>query len=175
MKLYDLNGQQLITKYGMDQPPQINNTIDKAIQAVERTVCRAVGRLGDTSPLFNPDWNPDMWELDNETMQYIRRKFGDFIAGVSDGSVFLYLTGQPELRAYGSDIERLAYMLSYTGQNGCDIRLAPGACTKGTVFLPHARGQFLLVYEICGACEAWVRETTETNYKLSLMAAYESP
>ena len=63
-------------------------------------------------------------------------------------------------------------MLSYTGQNGCDIRLAPGACTKGTVFLPHARGQFLLVYEICGACEAWARETTEMNYKLSAMAAH---
>ena len=81
----------LIDKYGMNEPPQIDNYIDRAIQRVERTMSRAVGLRGDTSPLFDPDWNHDMWELDNETMEVIRKKFGDFIAGVSDGSVFCTL------------------------------------------------------------------------------------
>ena len=87
--------------------------------------------------------------------------------------MFLYYPGQNDFRAYDSDIERYAYLLSYAAQNGCDIRLAPGGCSKGTVFLPLQRGQFIVVFEVCAACEAWAWETAETNFRFNVMAAQD--
>ena len=166
-----MNHEDLIDKYGIDNPPQLDNVIDKSIQKVEATMARATRLTGDTSWLFHPSCNEQMWEIANETIQSMHRLYGDFMAGVSDGSVFLYYPGQNDFRAYGSEIERFAYMLGYAGKHGCDIQLAPGACSKGTVFLPLERGQFIVVFEVCDACDAWAWEIAEMNFRAGIIAA----
>jgi hypothetical protein len=161
----------LIAKYGIDRPPQADNSTVTAILAAQRTVARAVRFTGDTSWLFDHAYNRDMWELASKTIQDMHGRFGDFMTGVWGEAVFLYYPGTEDFHAYDSDIERYAYVLAYVGQNGCDIRLAPGGCSKGTVFLPLQRGPFIVVFEACDACDAWARETAETNFKFGVMAA----
>jgi hypothetical protein len=153
------------------QPPQPDNPIVTATLAAERTAARAVRFSGDTSWLFDHAYNRDMWELANKTIQDMHGRFGDFMTGVWGEAVFLYYPGAEDFRAYGSDIERYAYVLAYAGQNGCGIRMAPGRCGEGTVFLPLQRGPFIVVFEACDACDAWARATAETNYKFGVLAA----
>lgn len=179
VKLFDDNifsddQSHLINKYGINNPPQMNNAFDKAIQAAEATMARAARVTGDTGWLFDHVCNPAMSMLANETIERMHRQYGDFLAGIWDSAVFLYYAGNRDLRAYGSDIERFAYLMSYAGRNGCDIRLAPGGCTKGqTALLPLQRGQFLIVFEACAFCENWAWETAEMNFKASVLAAQD--
>lgn len=158
-------------KYGIGLPPRSDNSTVTAILAAERTVARAGGGAGDMSWLFDPALNRQMWERANDAIREMWRQHGEFMAGVWDSAVFLYYPGQSEFRAYGNDIERFAYMLGYASQNGCDIKLASGGCSEGTVFLPLEGGQFLVVFEICEACDAWARRIAETNFRVNVMEA----
>jgi hypothetical protein len=159
-----MNDQQLIDKYGINQPPQADNPIDSSIQEVEATMARATGRTGDTAWLFDPIWSPAMWELANKIMQDMRVRFAKHIATAADTDVFLYYPGTQGFYVYSRDIERFAYMLTFCWPVGCDIKMAPGGCRGVELFLPLQRGQFIVVFGICEACDAWARVTAETNF-----------
>jgi hypothetical protein len=72
---------------------------------------------------------------------------------------------------FSRGIERFGYLLTCRWHDGCDVRLAPGGCSEGTVFLPLQRGQFLIVFEICGSCDEWAGQTAQDNYIVSEMEA----
>lgn len=155
-KLFDANA--------LNKP---GNAIDESIQEVERTMART----GNTSWLFDPVWAPAMWELANKTMQDMRWLYADHIADAADSDVFLYYPGEQRFYVYSHNIERFAYMLSFSWPPGCDIKLAPGGCRGCEVFLPLQRGQFIVVFGICEACDAKARETAETNFRVNVMEA----
>lgn len=165
-----MNDQELVEKYGIGQPPQADHPTVTAILAAERTTARAGRLAGDTSCLFDHAHNPRLWELANETVQQMHRRYGDFMIGVWGEAVFLYYPGSEDFRAYGSDIERHAYMLNHHSRNGCEIRPAPRGCGGDTVFLPLQRGPFIVAFEVCGACEVWAWETAETNFRFNVLA-----
>jgi hypothetical protein len=119
-----------------------------------------------------------MWELAHRTMGEMHRRFGDRIEAAADSDTFLYYPCIPELYVYNDGMERFAYMITTrvplphaVGERGCDIRLAPNGCSGRVVYLPREHGPFIVVYGICRACDAWARETAETNFKLSVLAA----
>lgn len=171
MNMFETDESHLVTKYGIGRPPKPDNPHVDAVLAVERAAGRAALAGGNTSWLFDPALNEKMWERANEAIREMWRQHGDFMAGVWDSGVFLYYPGQSEFHAHGNDIERFAYLLGYANQNGCDIKLAPGGCGDSTVFLPLERGQFLVVFEICTACDEWARHTAETNFRVSVLEA----
>ena len=65
----------LTAKYGIDQPPRLNNPIVNAILDAERITANAHGR--DNGPLFDPVWSPDMWARANEAMSTLRNGLED--------------------------------------------------------------------------------------------------
>lgn len=162
--------EYLTDKYGIDNSPQANY-IDDSIQEVEATMARAVGRSGDTSWLFDPICAPAMWELAEKTMGKMRVRFAKHIDRAADTDVFLYYPGTQNFYTYSRNVQRFAYMLTFAWPEGCDINLAPGGCDGVAVFLPLMRGQFIVVFGICEACDAWAREIAETNFKTSVMDA----
>lgn len=54
---------------------------------------------------------------------------------------------------------------------GCNVNIAAN-CGGSTVLMPWLCGQFLLIFECCGHCHQKARETAETNFKFSVMAAH---
>lgn len=164
-----MDRQDLIDKYGIDNPPQPDNSIDKSIQEVEATMRRR--QAGDTSWLFDPIWSPAMWELANETIRDMRTKFAHYITTSAETDVFLYYPGTQDFYAYSRGIQRFAYMITFAWPVACDIKMAPGGCMGQEVFLPLQRGQFILVFGICDACDLWARDTAENNFKASVMEA----
>jgi hypothetical protein len=168
-----MDSQQLTSKYGIDQPPQTDNDIDKSIQEVEATMARAGGRTGDTAWLFDPNCAPAMSEFANKTMQDMRTRFGRHIAKAADTDVFLYYPGTNDFYVYPNNIQRFAYMLTFCWPVGCDIEMAPGGCSGVELFLPLQRGQFIVVFGICAVCDAWARVTAEVNFRTSLMEAQD--
>jgi hypothetical protein len=138
MKISEIERNALTAKYGIDRPPQLDNGIVESIQDVERTIARATRKAGDNSWLFDPIWNPTMHDLADRVMGDVRSRFGSRIAKAPDGAAFLYYPGEPgKIRVYPRDIERFSYLLSYRWHDGCDIGLAPGGCSEGTVFVPY--------------------------------------
>lgn len=168
----------LIAKYGMNRPPQLNNPNVGAIQVVERTRSLVTLDKEDTSWLFDPVWSPKMWKLATETMRDMRERFGDRIEAAAESDTFLYYPCIPNLYVYDDEMERFAYMITTrvplpnaVGQRGCDVQLAPDGCSGRAVYLPHERGQFLIVFSICRACDAWARETAEVRLRSNVIAA----
>jgi hypothetical protein len=62
------NDFDLRSKYEMNQPPEAENANVGAIQVVQRTRALVTRETDDTAWLFDPVWNPAMWELANRTM-----------------------------------------------------------------------------------------------------------
>ena len=89
----------------------------------------------------------------------------------ADTDVFLYYPGTQDFYVYGSSPVRFAYMLTFAWPERCDIKMAPGGRNGVEVFLPLQRGQFILVFGICEACDVWARQTAETNFRASLIEA----
>src|SRR6266403_990224 len=132
----------LRSKYGMDQPPQADNPIVGAIQVVEHTRALVTRETDDTAWLFDPVWNPDMWELANRTMRDMRQLFSDRIEAAADSDTFLYYPCIPNLYVYDDAMERFSYMITTrvplpnaVGQRGCDVQLARGGCGGRAVYL----------------------------------------
>ena len=174
----DVDRDALIEKYGMNNPPDPNNPNVGAIQVVERTRALVTRETDDTAWLFDPEWNPPMWRLTNRTMDQMRQRFGDRIEAAADSDTFLYYPCIPNLYVYDDAMERFSYMITTrvplpnaVGQRGCDVQLAPDGCSGRAVYLPLERGQFLVVFSICKACDSWARETAETNFKLGVISA----
>src|SRR6478672_1047477 len=172
------NEFELRAKYGMDAPPRPDNPIDGAIQVVERTRALVTREINDTAWLFDPVWNPAMWELANRTMREMRQRFAGRIEAAADSDTFLYYPCIPNLYVYDDAMERFSYMITTrvplphaVGRRGCDVQLAPGGCSGRAVYLPLQRGQFLLVFSICRACDSWARETAEIRFRSNVMAA----
>lgn len=168
----------LIAKYGIDLPPTAGNPFDGAIQVVERTRALVTRQREDTAWLFDPSWNPAMWEHANRTMRDMWEKFGDRIEAAAESDTFLYYPCIPNLYVYDDALERFSYMITTrvplpnaVGHCGCDVQTAPGGCSGRAVYLPLERGQFIVVFSICHACDNWARETAETNFKFGVMAA----
>jgi hypothetical protein len=162
----------VIAKYGIDQPPQADNPIVESVLDIERTIGRATRKGGDNSWLFDPIWNPAMHDLADRVMGDVRSWFGLRIAEARDGAAFLYYPSEPKkLHVYRSGIERFSHLLSSCWHDGCDIRLAPGGCSEGTFFLPLQRGQFLIIFEMCAACDEWAGQTAQDNFIVSEMQA----
>jgi len=114
-----------------------------------------------------------MWELAEKTMRNMHIRFAKHIDKAADTDVFLYYPGTHDFYVYSRNIERFAYMLTFAWPEGCDIKIAPGGCSGVEIFLPLQRGQFILVFGICEACDVWVRGTAETNFRASVMEAQE--
>jgi hypothetical protein len=175
-----MNDQELMEKYGVTNPPDPNNPNVGAIQVVERTRALVTHDKDDTAWLFDPVWNPKMWNLANRTMAGMRKLFGDRIQAAADSDTFLYYPCIPELYVYEDEMERFAYMITTrvplphaVGERGCDVQLAPGGCSGRAVYLPLERGQFLVVFSICRACDAWARETAEVRFRSNVLAAQD--
>lgn len=173
-----MNDQDLMEKYGIGQPPTLDNPNVAATQVVQRTRALVTRETGDTAWLFDPNWNPGMWRLANRTMRDMRRQFGDRIEAASDSDTFLYYPCIPELYVYVDAMERVSYMITTrvplphaVGERGFDVQLAPSGCSGRAMYLPLERGQFLVVFSICKACDGWARETAETNLKFAVISA----
>jgi hypothetical protein len=172
MSINEIDRDRVIAKYGIDQPPQADNPIVESVLDIERTIARITRKAGDNSWMFDPIWNPTMHELADRVMGEVRSRFGSRIAKAPDGAAFLYYPGEPNrFRVFSRGIERFSYLLTCRWHDGCDIGLAPGGCSEGTVFLPLQRGQFLIVFEICGSCDECAGQTAQDNYILSEMEA----
>lgn len=172
------NDSDLRAKYGVDQPPRLDDAIVSAIQVVERTRALVTRETDDTAWLFDPSWSPDMWELADSTMRNMRQRFGDRIEVAADSDTFLYYPCIPNLYVYEDAMERFAYMITTrvplphaVGERGCDVQLAPEGCSGRAVYLPLERGPFIVVFSICQSCNTWARETAETNFKLGVISA----
>ena len=173
-----IDEMEVRAKYGMDQPPQADNPNVGAMQVVERTRALVTRETDDTAWLFDPVWNPDMWELANRTMRDMRQQFGDGIEDAADSDTFLYYPCIPNLYVYDDAMERFSYMITTrvplpnaVGQRGCDIQLAPSGCSGRAVYLPLERGQFIVVFSICNTCDSWARETAEIRFRSNVIAA----
>jgi hypothetical protein len=173
-----LTDAELIAKYGMNEPPQPDHPIIGATQVVERTRALVTRETGDTAWLFDPRWNPKMWKLANRTMRDMRKQFGDRVESAADSDTFLYYPCIPNLYVYDDAMERFSYMITTrvplpnaVGQRGCDVQLAPAGCCGRAVYLPLERGQFIVVFSICKACDAWARQTAENNFKFAVISA----
>lgn len=178
MSINEFDDAALRAKYGMDRPPQPDHPIVGAVQVVERTRALVTRETGDTAYLFDPAWNPKMWLLANRTMRDMRERFSDRIEAAADSDTFLYYPCLPELYVYDDAMERFSYMISTrvplphaVGQRGCDVQLAPGGCSGQAVYLPLERGQFIVVFSICAACDGWARETAEVRFRSNVIAA----
>lgn len=166
-----VNDQELMEKY-MSNPINPNHPTVTAILAAERTTARAGRLVGDTSRLFDHALNPRLWELANEVVQQMHARYGQFMTCVWSEAVFVYYPGSEDFRAYATDIERSANMLNYHGRNGCEIgQLALRGCDGDTVFLPLQRGPFIVVFEVCRACEDWAWRTAEDNFRFNVLTA----
>ena len=62
----------------------------------------------------------------------------------------------------------------------CTINLAENCTAQAPVFsggttrlMPLQRGQFLLLWRVCRACESTARQTAETDYKMGVIEAHE--
>lgn len=44
-------------------------------------------------------------------------------------------------------------------------------CAGHAMYLPLERGQFLVVFRICRACDAWARETAEVRFRSNVLGA----
>lgn len=176
-----MNDQELMEKYGIGQRPRLDNPTDRTIQVVERTRALVTLDKDDTAWLFDPSWSPDMWMLAQRTMQDMREQFGDRIDAAVDSDTFLYYPCIPNLYVYEDAMERFSYMITTrvpmphaVGERGCDVHLAHEGCSGRAVYLPHVHGPFLVVFSICQSCDAWARETAETNFKLGVISAQVS-
>jgi hypothetical protein len=172
------NEIDLRAKYGMDNPPQPEHPIIGTTQVVERTRALVTRETGDTAHLFDPAWCPKMWQLANRTMRDMRERFSDRIEAAADSDTFLYYPCLPELYVYDDAMERFSYMITTrvplphaVGQRGCDVQLSLDGCSGRAVYLPHEHAPFIVVFSICAACDAWARETAETNFKLGVISA----
>ncbi|PBA12766.1 hypothetical protein CKJ69_22295 [Mycobacterium avium] len=119
-----------------------------------------------------------MWRLTQQTMRDMRERFGDRIEAAGEGDTFLYYPCIPHLYVYDDAMERFSYMITRrvplphaVGERGCDVQLAPEACSGQAVYLPHEHAPFIVVFSICRVCDAWARKTAETNFKLGVISA----
>jgi len=177
-----MNDRELTEKYAMSNPPDPDHPIIGATQVVERTSRLVTRETGDTAYLFDPAWSPDMWRLAQRTLHEMHQHFGDRIQAAEDGDTFLYYPCLPDLYVYPDAMERFSYMITTrvplphaVGERGCDVQLAPGGCSGQAVYLPHEHGPFVVVFAACRACDAWARETAETNFKLGARIDPGSP
>lgn len=178
VNIHQARREELVVKYGIGRAPQVDNPIDGAIQVVERTRALVTRHTDDTAWLFDPAWNHDMWELANRTMRRMWQLFSDRIEAAADSDTFLYYPCMPNLYVYDDAMERFSYMITTrvplpnaVGRRGCDVRLAPGGCSGRAVYLPLQRGQFIVVFGICGACDEWARQTAEAKLRSSVLKA----
>ncbi|OBI89270.1 hypothetical protein [Mycobacterium asiaticum] len=102
------NDFDLEAKYRINHAPQPDNPNVGAIQVVERTRALVTRETGNTAWLFDPNWNPAMWELGNRTMRNMRQQFGDRIEAAADSDTFLYYPCIPELYVYDDAMERFS-------------------------------------------------------------------
>lgn len=172
------NDPTLRAKYGMDEPPPPDHPIIGAVQVVERTSAFVTRETCKTDWLFDPAWSPAMWQLAQRTLHDMHRQFGDQIDAAADSDTFLYYPCIPNLYVYGDGMECFSYMITTrvpmphaVGQRGCDVQLAPEGCRGQAVYLPLERGQFLVVFSICRACDAWARETAEVRFRSNVLGA----
>ena len=107
----------------------------------------------------------------------MREQFGDRIAAAADSDTFLYYPCMPNLFVYEDAMERFSYMITTRvpmphaiGERGCDVQLAPGECSGRAVYLPLERGQFIVVFSICRACDNWARQTAELRFRSNVIA-----
>ncbi|ORB53672.1 hypothetical protein [Mycobacterium persicum] len=70
-----MNRDELRAKYGMDNPPDPDNPIAKAVLDAERVTAGAHGR--DNTPLFDPGWSPAMWERATNAMAELQNGLRD--------------------------------------------------------------------------------------------------
>ena len=112
-----------------------------------------------------------MSELAERTMRNMRTRFAKHIDRAADTDVFLYYPSTQDFYTYHRNVERFAYMLTFCWPEGCDIKMAPSGCSGVEVFLPLMRGQFIVVFGICQACDTWARVTAETNLRASRIEA----
>lgn len=173
-----LNETELRAKYGMDEPPQLDHSINHATQVVERTRALVTRETGDIAYLFDPALSPQMWQLAQRTMRDMRRLFSDEIEAAAETDTFLYYPCVPNLYVYEDAMERFSYMITTrvplphaTGERGCDVRLAPEGCAGQAVYLPHEHAPFIVVFSICRACDAWARETAEVRFRSNVIGA----
>jgi hypothetical protein len=213
--------ENLRAKYGMDNPPNPDNPIAKAVLDAERITAGAHGR--DNAPLFDPAWSPAMWERANDAVHELLNGIADNsirlvdndnlseVVDLPDDAVVAWCIGEGLAgvgRPYDltEHIERVEWFTStvqfeqenrdywrYTSDEAirphptdfdlrCSINLAPD-CTAplsrdvsdyggGTTRLMQLhRGQFVLLFRCCTACEAWAGKAADTNYKNHLIGA----
>lgn len=175
MNIDDLD---LRAKYGMDNPPDPNHPLLGAIQVVERTEAMVTLDKDDTAWLFDPNWNPAMWRLAQQTMRDMRERFGDCIEAAGEGDTFLYYPCIPNLYVYDDAMERFSYMITRrvplphaVGERGCDVQLAPEGCRGRAVYLPYEHAPYIAIFSVCAACDAWARETAEYNFRSNVLGA----
>jgi hypothetical protein len=185
---------ELTAKYGIERPPMnpdLNSTV-RAIIDAERI--EAEGGCADHSALFDPSWNPRMWELANAAMAELHRGLAEgtircdsgFDTMPSDG-VLLWRPGSTRAYVHQSGFTKTGDLAAHLhrehhddfdcgcGDRDCDlscnVRIADDCDGRPTRLLPLRRGQYILLFRTCAACTAKAGKTAETRYQFAVMTA----
>ncbi len=213
MNINETDRDRLIAKYGIDQPPQADNSTANATLDGERIMARTHSR--DNILLFDPIWSPRMRKRANEAVaelraamargrvQYDSHDYDQFDAdNPPDDAVFIWFVGSGtvlvccrggatetdrRLRGpdYFSDMLRFfaeiddyhRYSAGADCELRCTINIAEHCTAQARAFsggttrlMPLQRGQFVLLWRVCRACEAKACETVETIFRTNVMA-----
>jgi len=155
--------------------------------------CECSGR--DCRHLFDPQTMGEMYERAEAVMHYLHTahdleyedrcwcgtgltaKPYDPEDQTAQGKLFLFMPREPRKVRVFADTTCLAEFLQVKVEcpdlGHCDLQLATGCPgTTGGVFVPIQRGQFLVLFDICEFCMAYVNTRQRNAYDRSDTDAY---
>ena len=174
-----LSREQLVDKYGIGNPPQLDNPI---VQTILRTDQIATGTGWGHDAVFDPAWNPALYAKATAAHHNLRAAMAaDEVTydgapydhdDPNDVATLVNFVGDNRLFVCRSAADRFATLLRYSTceldpTRRCAISIADNCNDEqGMRWMLMARmGVFLLLFECCTACRAKAIETAETNYQ----------
>jgi hypothetical protein len=179
--------EKLIAKYALDQPPEADNLIVRAILDGERIVAMSTRHGNDEGALFDPAWSPTMHDLAERAHNELHRALVDgvvkcvntagntlrgartdremYVHFVGDDRVFV-CKGKPDI--FASTLQHMRWLHDIGG--GCKINTTDD-CGGPTILLPLLRGRFLLIFECCVPCRERAGQMADNGYLIGEMEA----
>jgi hypothetical protein len=193
-----LTRDELIAKYGMNNPPDPNNPTAQALLDGRRLVADMFNWHDDIHQLFDPTRCPEMYAKAQTAHQELRAAMAagdvEYVDAssrpynpddVDDTAMLVNFVGDPSIVVVRPDsVGMFAMMYKATWQasvrradpSRCTVRLAPKcrATTNGRCeFWPYLCGQFLFMFAICPACRDRAIAIADDGQKLAAMVAHE--
>jgi hypothetical protein len=195
-----LTRDELIAKYGINNPPDPNNPIAAALlDDGRRTVAESFNfRRPDDLAMWDPTRCPELYKIARQAhadlcaamaagdIECVTPDGGPYdLDDVEDTATLVNFVGSPEvLVVRGDDVDVFAAMYKATWREaarraspaGCQVRIVPvcdSLSARSLEFWPYHTGHKLLMFPICGFCRKKAEAIAEDGLKLSTIAAYE--